>query len=291
MKRFEMNLIPAMPLAVLVIGMACAGCASRGKSSSSAAAAKPPPKPKTEVALASDVKSPRTGIATWQSVAELRQDVIRSRAQVDAALDALNQLGGQSGGDLRPAYDEFSRELDATQALSQRVRQQSDGMRARGREYFRSWQEQSLTINDPSIRTQAEQRQSTVRADFNRIVASMQQARDSFAPFMTGLLDIRHYLATDLTPRGVGAIEQAMRKAKEDGAAVQKRLDAVAAELDRGAAELSPAPEVRTADVQAAGAGQAVPAAAAIPRAAGGDGGARAGSDANAGNPADTGNK
>jgi hypothetical protein len=283
-----MNLRPAAPLATLVICMACAGCAWRGKSSGSAAAAKPAPHPKTEAALASDVKSPRTGIATWQSVADLRQDVIRSRAQVDAALDSLNELSGQSGGDLRPAYDEFSRDVDATQALSQRVRQQSDGMRARGREYFRSWQEQSLTISDPSIRTQAGQRQSTVRTDFNRIVASMQQARDSFAPFMSGLLDIRNYLSTDLTPRGVGAIEQAMRKAKEDGAAVQKRLDAVAAELDRGAAELSPAPEVRTADVRAPGVGQAVPAAAAIPRAAGGDGGARADSDAH---PADAGHK
>jgi len=302
MKRFESNLTPTVALAAAVIGMACAGCAWRGKTSGPAEAKSPPrqetaalasnatPAPQTGAPMTSDVKSPRTGIATWQSVAELRGNVIQSRAQVGATLDALNQLTGQGGGDLRPAYDEFSRELDATQALSLRVRQQSDAMRARGRDYFRSWQEQSLTINDPSIRTQAELRQATVRTDFNRIVASMQQARDSFAPFMTGLLDIRHYLSTDLTPRGVGAIEQAMRKAKEDGAAVQKRLDAVAAELDRGEAELSPAPEVRTAAAPVNDAGQAVPAAAAIPKAAVGDGGG-AGPHTNAADPADAGNK
>jgi hypothetical protein len=91
-----------------------------------------------------------------------------------------------------------------------------------------------------------------VRADFQRIVASMHETRDSFEPFMSGLVDIRRYLSTDLTPRGVGAIEPALRKANEDGAAVQKRLDAVVAELDRAAAELSPGTKAQTAASPAA---------------------------------------
>jgi Protein of unknown function (DUF2959) len=172
----------------------------------------------------------------------------------------------------------------STELQSQKMRLRSETMRNRGRDHFRSWQEQSLMISDPTIRTQAEQRLAAVRADFQRIVASMQDARDAFGPLMSGLVDIRRYLSTDLTPRGVGAIGPAVRKANDDAAAVQKRLDAVVAELDRAAAELLPGTESNVAQSS----GQAAPAAAAVPAAGGGPPGA---SGAQAGTPADPANK
>jgi hypothetical protein len=282
MKRFKLTLALSAPLSAIAIGAACGGCsmefdpvakkAPAAKAAQQAAAVQPAaaaaPAARQDAALASDVQSPRSGIATWQGVADLRQDIMRSKAQINSALDSLNQLNAQGGGDLRPAYDEFDREVVATQLQSQKMRLRSEAMRNRGREHFRSWQEQSLMISDPTIRTQAEQRLAAVRADFQRIVASMHETRDSFGPFMTGLTDIRRYLSTDLTPRGVGAIEPAVRKANEDGTAVQKRLDTVVAELDRAAAELLPGPESNVA--QSSPAGRAAPAAAAVAAPAGG---------------------
>jgi hypothetical protein len=300
MKRFKMSFALVAPLAAITLGAACGGCAmefdptpkkapaakaaaSQGPAAQQAAAAVPAAA-RQQATLASDVQSPRSGIATWQGVADLRQDIMRSKAQINSAVDSLNQLNAQGGGDLRPAYDEFDRELVSTELQSQKMRLRSETMRNRGRDHFRSWQEQSLMISDPTIRTQAEQRLAAVRADFQRIVASMQDARDSFGPLMSGLVDIRRYLSTDLTPRGVGAIGPAVRKANEDAAAVQKRLDAVVAELDRAAAELLPGTESNVAQSS----GQAAPAAAAVPATGGGPAGA---SGAQAGTPADPANK
>jgi hypothetical protein len=260
-------------MAAVLICLAGIGCSAFTKSNTTASAPPPPataPAAKPEATLASEMQAPRSGVATGPTAAELRMELIRTKAQVNSVLDAMNQMAAQGGGDLRPAYDEFNREVDATQTQSERVRQQTEGMRSRGRDYFRSWQEQSLQISDPEIRTQAEQRRSDVRGDFNKLVGTMHHARDAFGPFISDLTDIRRYLSTDLTPKGVGAISPAIQKSNEDGAAVQKRLDAVIVELDHAAAEMAPTSAGQTARTPAAapaagsGTEHAAPAGAAL---------------------------
>ena len=241
MSRFNSHVFLGAGLALLVSagGIAC----SMGGKSEPAATAPPPQPAKTDVVLASDVQTPRSGITTGPSVSELRTELYRSKAQINSVLDAMNQMAAQGGGDLRTTYDEFAREVDATQAQSDRVRNETEEMRSRGRDYFRAWQEQSLQISDPEIRPQAEQRRSAVRGDFTKLVGTMHQARRHVAPFMSDLNDIRRYLSTDLTPKGVTAIGPAIQKANQEGAAVHKRLDAVIAELDQATAEMQAASE------------------------------------------------
>ena len=91
MNRFTLRPMSAVSLAALFVGVACTGgCSLFNKSSGqpqAQAAAAPAPavaaaapaqqqQQPAEAVLAGDISSPQTGIATWKSVAELRQDLI-----------------------------------------------------------------------------------------------------------------------------------------------------------------------------------------------------------------------
>jgi hypothetical protein len=100
---------------------------------------------------------------------------------------------------------------------------------------------QGNTYTNPQIQALSEQR----RADLSEIFAKIAQAgvgvKGALKAYVSDIEQIRTYLSTDLTPKGIEAITPTVRKAIDDGAylkdAVKPVLDAIAdarAELAQG---------------------------------------------------------
>ncbi len=82
-----------------------------------------------------------------------------------------------------------------------------------GKKYFEDWQSTVNGISNESLRKKSQKRLDAVRADYDKVEASLQQASERFKPFLSDLADIQKALAADITAGGVKAIKSTVKSA------------------------------------------------------------------------------
>lgn len=226
-----------IPLAALAVG-----CASGGSSSSMRATAPLHTTPAQPAAMS--VPGVQRTATAADALHAMADELSRTRQTIDAAGEALDELT-RAQGDLLAPYDRFMSLNQQLEEADRVVDQRADEMRGRARDYITNWEVEVYGVEDPDLRKHAESRRARVRDDYERIADVMRSLRDVMQPFRRQLDDIERVLANDLTPAGVRAVAPAAGRARQSGTEVQKRIDAVIAEVDRVANAMTPTvPEV-----------------------------------------------
>jgi hypothetical protein len=169
----------------------------------------------------------------------LRDDVKATRLALNRTIDTLNRIPDSPAPD--QAYAAFNTELTAFNKIADKTLKESDTVRNNGRELFSEWNAETESINDPEIRSIAEQRRTTLRESYNTMLTPLLTARSDLNEVRSNLTDIQKALALDLTPDGVNAIKASFGRISDKAATSVKSLDAFAAELDDIAESLPPA--------------------------------------------------
>jgi outer membrane murein-binding lipoprotein Lpp len=173
-------------------------------------------------------------------------DITQTSAQVERTIVALNDLVKRPQPDLRPQFRTFTAAVDNLDSIARRVSNQADNMRSRGAAYFDQWSQDLATIQNEDIRSRSQARQKEVAARFQAVAANYDQAKAGLQPFLSDLRDVQRFLATDLTPGGIGAVEKFAAKANDDAVPLRKSLDSLADEFREMGVSLSasvPAPQ------------------------------------------------
>lgn len=200
-------------LAVVTVAALLAGCASSGSQ-----------------------KGEKTAAQLDATAAEIEL----GKAQVQIALDTLNDLMKQPAEDLRPQYKTFSSAVSKVAATARRVEARARAMAAASQACTDKWDEQTANLANPDIRARSAARKAAVMTSLARVQAEYQQTKVSFNPLLADLQDIDQALSLDLTPAGVDSLAAEARKANVHGADVIKSLDALTTDFRDLAAKLSP---------------------------------------------------
>lgn len=169
----------------------------------------------------------------------LRDDVKATRLALNRTIDTLNRIPDSPAPD--QAYMAFNTELTAFNKIADKTLKESDTVRNNGRELFSEWNAETESINDPEIRSIAEQRRTTLRESYNTMLTPLLTARADLNEVRSNLTDIQKALALDLTPDGINAVKASFNRISSKAATSEKSLDAFAAELDNIANSLPPA--------------------------------------------------
>jgi len=179
----------------------------------------------------------RAGAAV-SGLKETRAELMSGKAQIDKTVAAMNALrDGQ--GQLPTEFATFNAELKKTEAQAAKTRARAADMRARSSEYQSKWRQEVGKIDDPALRAAANARAEKVRERYDGIAAKAGEARAAYEPFMKQLKNVQTYLSNDLTPAGVQSAGDVFDRATADGKTVGEKIDAVIAELDDVASNLS----------------------------------------------------
>jgi hypothetical protein len=173
----------------------------------------------------------------------LRDDVKATRLALNSTIDTLNRIPDSPAPD--QAYMAFNTELTAFNKIADKTLKESDTVRNNGRELFSEWNAETESINDPEIRSIAEQRRTTLRESYNSMLTPLLTARSDLNEVRSNLTDIQKALALDLTPDGINAAKTSFGRISSKAATSVKSLDAFAAELDNIANSLPPATVTR----------------------------------------------
>jgi hypothetical protein len=178
---------------------------------------------------------------TAEDVAAFRQIVVQFTEAVGKTMQSLDQVIVQANRDPRKAIDDFALSVHRLEVDSVAARARTAAMRARGSAYFEQWQAHLAAAKDERVRKLAEEHRDKLKQSFEQGRLAMQQAREVFKPFLSGLKELRAVLESNPTLPGVDGAKESIRTARKQGRQVQEGLEAVLAELNTMATTLRPA--------------------------------------------------
>ena len=188
-------------------------------------------------------QSPRSGTG----IAEYRQVATNAQAAVRAALASLATVSAQTNRCGPDVLSAFSAEVRRLQVESIQLRARSEAMQARGDAYFDHWHERLARIQDPEVRSLAQQNRTQLQQSFAQIKQLSQSGREAFKPFVSGLRQLRNALEHDPASLSGANIQSTISSTREQGQRVEQCLAGIERELDSMSAVITPAGKTRAA--------------------------------------------
>jgi hypothetical protein len=187
--------------------------------------------------------SPRPGAG----ISEYRHVATNAQAAVRAALASLATVSAQSNRCEPGVLSAFSAEVQRLQVESIQLRARSEAMQARGDAYFEHWHERLERIQDPEVRSLAQQNRTQLQQSFAEIKQLSQSGREAFKPFISGLRQLRNALEHDPASLSGANTQSTIASTREQGQRVERCLAGIERELDSMSAAIMPAGKTRAA--------------------------------------------
>ena len=160
---------------------------------------------------------------TVGSMSTFGVEVAKVKDSIDGTVKALEVVLGTQPSDIKANFDAYSKSVAGLDKQANVVRERAIEMKATGDEFFKEW-EAPATVSP--------ERRAALTASYGKIKEDMALAKEEFTPFLNSLKDIESYLRLDLSLKGIKATADLERKAKDDGARVKSRIDAVLLQLN-----------------------------------------------------------
>jgi len=171
-----------------------------------------------------------------ESMRKTGDEVEKAKVQKDKTMAALAQLTGQQG-DLKKPLKKLSDEMKKLDKSVEKVRKVSADMRGKTEEFFKVWEQELSNIQNPDLQRKSGERRTQAIQHLEVLSPALQKSRESFASLITSLEDIRSYLTLDLSPNGISAVEDMVKKAKTQNEAIDQGLADIKQQLTDFAAE------------------------------------------------------
>ncbi len=178
---------------------------------------------------------------TGAGIAEFRTEIVNGKKGIDATMKSLGDIATTANTNPRKAFEQYSKSVADLESTAGKIRKRAQDMKEQGQSYFKQWEQQMAQVNNPEIRTLAEQRKAKLQETFDSIRKYTEPLKVQFDPWMSDLKDLHKYLSNDLTVAGVDAAKNLFIKAQTEGWEVQKSMDGLVAELNTISATLTPA--------------------------------------------------
>lgn len=174
------------------------------------------------LAVSSGCASSPDAEATVTSMDKFGVEMATVKDSIDDALKSLETLAGSQAGDIAGNFDAYQKSLVALDKQAKVVRGRAEEMKAMGDQFFQEWEPENMSP----------ERRTDLTASFTKIKADMAQAKELSTPFLSSLKDIESYLKLDLSPTGISSTGDLVKKAKDNGAQVKSRIDAVLVQVN-----------------------------------------------------------
>jgi len=154
---------------------------------------------------------------TRNTMKSVEQDYIDAMAQVDVTDSSLQTIIDPGQSNEKQAFDKYSNNVNKMDNLGKRLFERAEQMNTQQKNYFEEWRMQGNTYTNEQIQALSEQR----RADLSEVFAHISEAsvgvKGSLKTYISDIDQIKIYLSSDLTPKGVGALTPTAQQAITDG--------------------------------------------------------------------------
>lgn len=178
---------------------------------------------------------------TSTSLREAAQGIDNSLAPLSAVITALNDLQSNPGPDITPQFQRYSDAVSKLESQANEVSTRATAMQEQGAAYVQKWDEELAKIRNDDIQSRSLDRKNEVAARFEKVRVSYVETTALFAPFISGLKDIRTVLATDLTTGGLASVKDLANKTNGKALPLRESLINLSLEFKNLGVSISPA--------------------------------------------------
>jgi chromosome segregation ATPase len=171
----------------------------------------------------------------------LRTAVTTTKEKVNACAVSLASVVKQREVDPKPPFAQYKKDVAAVEAGLSKAESNLKSIKAEFQTYYAEWEKQSTTIQDPELKKSAEERRARLSKAVEEVKSAMDALRAEMTPYVVMIKDVETYLANDLTPAGIEAIEGKSEKVEESAEDIGEKLDDVVKALEKGAPEFKTA--------------------------------------------------
>jgi hypothetical protein len=167
------------------------------------------------------------------ALALFQTELEKAGAQIKTLQVSLEAIGENAAGDLDTAYETFEKELEATKALAETLRQRKEDMTARGKAYFELWEKQLAAMKTESVKELAEKRQEELSENYGAVISATQLTGDAYDFYMKQITEIYEALDDDLSEETVKALAEKIKKAGEQAETIRGRVSTLVERLGK----------------------------------------------------------
>jgi DNA repair exonuclease SbcCD ATPase subunit len=161
-----------------------------------------------------------------QGAEELIKETGKARAEIEKTMTSYNALFQDDVADLKKAYKDVEKGIDRTEKQRENVQKKIGEVRQEADAYFGSWGQSLQQISDQSLRKRSEERMNATKRDFDGVLASVDEARKEYEPFLANVRDQWTYMGHDLNPAGIQSLEADAKKLNTRADELYQKIDA-----------------------------------------------------------------
>jgi hypothetical protein len=166
--------------------------------------------------------SPDAG-STVHSMGEFGLEVAKVKDSIDRTVASLETVVASQPADIVTNVEAYGKTVKSLDGQAKVVRGRAEEMKAKGDEFFKEWEAPANVTPE---------RRAELTQSYGKIKTDMAAAKEEFTPFLAALKDIESYLKVDPSVKGIGSMSKLAAKAKESGATVKARIDAVLVQVN-----------------------------------------------------------
>jgi hypothetical protein len=166
-------------------------------------------------------------------VEEARDSQTEAKEQFTSALDRYRSVINVEGGDLEQIYDRLSSEFERSEARAQAVEDRVAAVQSVADDLFAEWENEIEDYSDATLRRQSQRLMTDTRAEYRRLIASMQRAEAAMDPVLTLFRDQVLFLRHNLNARAIGSLEAELGDIERATAKLIEEMERSIAEASR----------------------------------------------------------
>jgi chromosome segregation ATPase len=155
----------------------------------------------------------------------LSQAVGAAKLQMQNTMTSYSDLLAKSSTDMKDGYKKLRKNMKEMNDKVDDARERVAKMQETGNAYFAGRAATIKKIQDPSLQAQAQQRLEASQKEFETVLASLRDARDSLDPVRKDLNDQIKYLESDLSPSGTASLKPQAEKTKASASVLFGKAD------------------------------------------------------------------
>jgi hypothetical protein len=133
------------------------------------------------------------------------------------------------------AFTQLKTDIAAMKSAREALYSRDDAFKAQGASYLTDWEKSNATITDPDLKKIGDERRATLQEVLASVDKPMAEVRTSLDPFVASCEDLQKFLANDLTPASIGAVEDKAKSGAKQSAKIADTLGDLESALAKAA--------------------------------------------------------
>ena len=159
----------------------------------------------------------------------------QTKTQVDASMDAANNLVDPSTTDSVAAYNRFAKAVGEMKKRAEKLKEGIAEADKSLKEYFAAWEKEGSQITDPDLRRASVERRTQHYGATQQMLVTVNSASNGITEFLKTLEDAKRFANFNMTPESVATLQPIVDRAARQADSVKGDLDAAVLHIDEAA--------------------------------------------------------